>query len=53
MALEKQNDREWDLGGSVINGLRYYYRVMLNEDGKVLSGKMYTQPVNTGRSLRL
>lgn len=51
MAFEKISDKEWNLGVITINGLRYYYRVILNEEGKVLSGKMYAQPAMAGRPL--
>lgn len=38
--IEQINDTTWDLGVISINGVRYYYRLLLDRDGKVLSGNL-------------
>lgn len=38
--IEQINETTWDLGVISINGIRYYYRLLLGRDGKVLSGNL-------------
>jgi hypothetical protein len=42
--IEQINDTTWDLGVISINRIRYYYRLLLDRDGKVLSGNLQLDP---------
>jgi hypothetical protein len=45
--IEMKDQRRWHLGVITLGDFHYYYEVLLDDEGKVVSGKLHADKIKT------